>query len=249
VFVLASCGSTMDVALDMHRRSRRALCVVALEQTAGRGTHGRRWDHTTDARGPLGVAMTLAIDAERYDARSVSVAAGVAACEAANTLCGKQLFRIKWPNDVVLSGDGRKLAGVLVEQRSGSLLVGVGLNVLHAPSDFSPAEADLRASLNIAGAQSLTTLEAACAVLAALAHRIECATKGSDPQTLRDAWKELDGLVGRSTTLVHDNREYAGVVEEIDPLEAIALRLGSGELVQLPASTTRVKRPESGSRC
>lgn len=42
-------------------------------------------------------------------------------------------LQIKWPND--LYQNGRKIGGILVEQRGAEALVGIGLNLVHAPAD------------------------------------------------------------------------------------------------------------------
>ncbi len=48
--------------------------------------------------------------------------------------------KIKWPNDMLLGG--RKIAGILLEshhrQAPGFVVVGIGVNVLQAETDFDP---------------------------------------------------------------------------------------------------------------
>ena len=45
-------------------------------------------------------------------------------------MCGIDV-RMKWPNDLLL--DDCKMAGILLEDRNGALLVGIGINVAHFP--------------------------------------------------------------------------------------------------------------------
>jgi BirA family biotin operon repressor/biotin-[acetyl-CoA-carboxylase] ligase len=54
---------------------------------------------------------------------------------------------LKWPNDLVLGG--KKAGGILVEERKGDLLLGVGLNLNKAPE---------REALSSAGVLSATSL-------------------------------------------------------------------------------------------
>lgn len=100
---------------DVH-----GLVVQAACQTAGRGQRARDWQA---ARG--GSYQTLAV---RFGGAVPSQAALVLALGVAEVLptYGVQVG-LKWPNDIFYRG--KKLAGVLVEQVQGHLLVGVGLNV------------------------------------------------------------------------------------------------------------------------
>jgi BirA family biotin operon repressor/biotin-[acetyl-CoA-carboxylase] ligase len=59
--------------------------------------------------------------------------------EALDPFLGGPLARLKWPNDLLVGG--RKLGGILCEGSweaggAGFVIVGVGLNVLHAACDF-----------------------------------------------------------------------------------------------------------------
>ena len=138
--------STNDEArrrLDAGRHDS-AFVVIADEQTAGRGTRGRRWDSPPGA----GVYLSLALPGGCWplagrgvDAPAAAVgppvqlvqtlAAGVATAEALEQVFGVAP-RIKPINDLLV--DGRKLAGILVETvvRGGavaSMTIGVGINL------------------------------------------------------------------------------------------------------------------------
>jgi BirA family biotin operon repressor/biotin-[acetyl-CoA-carboxylase] ligase len=123
-----SIGSTLDVAHAVASDTPTGTLVLADEQTAGRGQHGRRWSSAPGA----GVWLTLV---ERpSDARALEVLAlrcGLFAAEALDTFVGAPVG-LKWPND--LHVDGRKLAGILIETRwRGTapewVAIGFGLNV------------------------------------------------------------------------------------------------------------------------
>ncbi len=121
-------GSTFDVAHRVAASAPSGTLVLADEQTAGRGRHGRRW---TSAPG-AGVWLTLI---ERpSDARSLDVLSlrcGLYAAEALDALAEAPIG-LKWPNDLYVGG--RKLAGILIETRwRGTapdwVAIGFGLNV------------------------------------------------------------------------------------------------------------------------
>src|SRR5215218_7033664 len=90
------------------------LCVVAREQTAGRGRRERSWASPKDAGLYLSVVLRPTIEARRWPL--VTLAAALAVCDALRESCALEAD-IKWPNDL-LSG-GRKLCGILAETVDG----------------------------------------------------------------------------------------------------------------------------------
>ena len=122
-------GSTLDVAHAIAPTSMSGTLVLADEQTAGRGRHGRRWTSAPRA----GVWLTLI---ERpTDARALDVLAircGLFAAQALDDVAGAAVS-VKWPNDLYIGN--RKLAGTLIETRwRGTapewVAIGFGLNVI-----------------------------------------------------------------------------------------------------------------------
>ena len=102
------------------------LAVLALRQTRGRGSHGRRW------RAPAG-NLNLSVLLRPTHQCPWSLLAGVAVHQAiAGLLPFPAPLTLKWPNDLLLNGG--KLAGVLVESGAGWLVIGIGLNLREAPS-------------------------------------------------------------------------------------------------------------------
>lgn len=151
---LESAASTNDIARALALDGAdHGTAVLAREQTRGRGTKGRAW------HSPAGLGLYVSYVVRGPEGGGVPsphllpLVAGLAASDALAAEGGVEA-RLKWPNDLV--HDGRKIGGILSEAVSGGLgggfaVVGVGLNVGHAPEDFP---ADLRAlasSVRMAG--------------------------------------------------------------------------------------------------
>jgi BirA family transcriptional regulator, biotin operon repressor / biotin---[acetyl-CoA-carboxylase] ligase len=134
VDVHTSVTSTLDVAHVIASSVAPGTLVLADEQTAGRGTQGRRW--TSRA----GDGIWLALIERPSDAAALdvlSIRCGLYAAEALDGLATNPIG-VKWPNDLYVGG--RKLAGVLIETRwRGSsaewVAIGFGLNVRTPPLD------------------------------------------------------------------------------------------------------------------
>lgn len=91
--------------------------VLALEQAAGRGRHGRRWE--SPAGGGVYASRLLPV-ADADALQTVPLLAAVGLAEALDRILGGLMpggaCRLKWPNDLMVRD--RKIGGVLVESVS-----------------------------------------------------------------------------------------------------------------------------------
>jgi BirA family biotin operon repressor/biotin-[acetyl-CoA-carboxylase] ligase len=125
---------------DLCRRLAEAgepggLAIVALRQSAGRGTRGRSWE---GAAGNLFMSVLLRPAEPSRNAAQWSLLAGVALADVLSRYVPEPaVLALKWPNDVLMHG--RKLAGILVESAADDagclawLSIGVGVNLAAAP--------------------------------------------------------------------------------------------------------------------
>src|SRR2546428_5921407 len=122
----ASLGSTQTRARTIAEDAAARGIVVADEQSAGQGTHGRSW-HA--AKGTSLLASWIVRPAPLAPALYAALA-GVGIARALDRL-GVGSSTLKWPNDVEL--DGRKVAGALAnatsDGRGGVLVLGSGISV------------------------------------------------------------------------------------------------------------------------
>jgi BirA family biotin operon repressor/biotin-[acetyl-CoA-carboxylase] ligase len=131
VYLCGLAGSCLDVGHDLAGRNLLApwSSVLAAGQTAGRGQLGRSW-HSPP--GNLYAAVSLPL-VEPFSGTAAATALGAMLAAALRDLgCPVQL---KWPNDLIVfaHGQARKAGGILLEERRGRLLAGIGLNIAHAP--------------------------------------------------------------------------------------------------------------------
>lgn len=103
--------------------------LVARRQTAGRGRQGRAW---FDGAGNFMGSTAVTLGESGPPPASLSFVAALAVRDAAaGVLRERADVALKWPNDVLL--DGGKLSGILLEMVHGSIVVGIGVNLAHAP--------------------------------------------------------------------------------------------------------------------
>jgi BirA family biotin operon repressor/biotin-[acetyl-CoA-carboxylase] ligase len=130
--IVAETGSTnADLAerLRVGERVDEGYWLVALRQTAGRGRQGRKW---FDGTGNFMGSCVVTIGDSDPPPASLSFVAAISVLQAVRGFLPDPTGgALKWPNDVLL--DGGKLSGILLEMVRGHIVVGMGVNLAHAP--------------------------------------------------------------------------------------------------------------------
>ena len=118
--------------LEAARRAREGaaegLCIVATEQTAGRGRLGRQWISPRNAGIYCSTLLRPQLVQDFWPL--ITLMSAVAVHEALLTACDLQTD-IKWPNDIL--HDDKKLCGILAEivetSKGRAVVVGIGINL------------------------------------------------------------------------------------------------------------------------
>lgn len=218
--VIRETASTQDAARRLG--AQPGDVVVAWRQTTGRGRLGRRWADTRED----GVALSIVLPCGPPERLALAFAVGVAG--AGERLLDRPVG-IKWPNDIVV--EGRKLAGILIEQSGAVVVAGIGMNVSQTtwPKDL----AEVAVSLVQLGAR-VDRIDAIVAVLESLRTALR-----KPNEALVEAFAARDVLCGCEATLRNGRETVHGTVLRIDPLDGLWVRTDSGE-VRLPAATTTI---------
>ncbi len=197
----AELGSTSDECVGRAKAGEPAgLAVLALKQTAGRGSRGRAWSAPD---GNLNLSLLLRPARPAAEAGLFSLIAGIAVAEALEGLGAKDLT-LKWPNDVL--HHGAKLAGILIDaapdgDRLDWLVIGFGVNLQTAPEIPGRRIAALSAQgLGIAPAA------AARAILA----RLEPWAEASGA-SIREAWLSRGHAPGTPLEIAYAGQRRAGL--------------------------------------
>lgn len=143
VYITGAASSSLDVAKTLLRLNHfpEWASVLCLSQSAGRGQMRRAW---ASPEGNLYAALRLPNEGPF---------AGTAAAPAIGGLLAEALeaegapVMLKWPNDLLQGEKGRpldsipgkhdcrKVGGILLEERFGALVAGIGINTASAPDD------------------------------------------------------------------------------------------------------------------
>ena len=208
--------------------------ITAAVQTAGRGRRGRAWD---TARGNLAATLLVTTDAAPAEAAQLSFVAAFAIRELAQQYVPASLVKLKWPNDVMV--DGSKLSGILIESgrtAAGALwlVIGMGVNLAHAPTSVERPATSIAAHLN-QGIAAPPTPEEALAVLSAAFARTASGWARAGFEPLREAWLKAAAGIGQPCLARLDAETVEGVAEGLDSDGALLIRLPDRTLRRISA--------------
>ncbi len=235
----ASLGSTND-ELKSLPNLLEFTCVVAEEQTAGRGRRDRQW-HSSPGDG-LYLSVLLLPGA----VPKLSLLSLVAAIAVAETLIERKVTSvdIKWPNDVLVNG--RKLCGILIESVSAGttaprIIVGIGVNLNH---ESFPAElSETATSLKIETGQTVSADEFRDQLLQRLLVWYERWKSGA-VQLILDRWQQLSTYAhGQRVSVALETEHLVGETAGLTEDGALNLRLDDGNVrTILAGEVTRLRK-------
>src|SRR5919112_422418 len=204
------------------------LCVVAREQTAGRGRRERSWVSPKDAGLYVSVVLRPTLEARLWPL--ITLAAALAVRDALEEACGLEAD-IKWPNDLLAGG--RKLCGILAETAEGArgraVILGVGINLRHGsfPEEISDTATSVEAQTGRApDAERL--LEALTRSLAARYESLH--GRGGPAETLREWERHSTYARGRRVRVALAGETFEGTTRGLDDDGALRVETDGGTI-------------------
>jgi BirA family biotin operon repressor/biotin-[acetyl-CoA-carboxylase] ligase len=197
--------------------------LLAEHQSAGRGRRGREWISPFGANLYLSLAWSFPHWPPQLTALPLAV--GVA-CARALALGG---LGLKWPND--LSVNGRKLGGILIEQRGEAggacrTVVGVGLNVtMQGQQGAQIAQPWISLAEATSGSPSRNALAAQLITQLVLALE-QFSTSGF--AGFRSEWSRLDLTRDRQVRVEQGHDSFEGTARGVDESGALLVETASG---------------------
>ncbi|HEX8191048.1 MAG TPA: biotin--[acetyl-CoA-carboxylase] ligase [Pyrinomonadaceae bacterium] len=204
------------------------LCVVAREQTAGRGRRERSWVSPRDAGLYLSVVLRPTSEARHWPL--ITLAAALAAREALSEACGLEAD-IKWPNDLLAGG--RKLCGILAETAEGArgraVVLGVGVNLRRG--SFPEELSDTATSVEEQTGRAPDAEGLLAALTGALSARYETLhAPGGAAEILRDWQRHSTYAHGRRVRVALAGESFEGTTRGLDADGALRVETDGGEI-------------------
>jgi BirA family transcriptional regulator, biotin operon repressor / biotin---[acetyl-CoA-carboxylase] ligase len=240
IFRFESLGSTnTEAARQAQRGAPEGLCIVAREQTAGRGRQERVWISPAGAGLYCSVLLRPRLEPGAWPL--ITLAAALAVHDALMDAYALKTD-IKWPNDIY-AGE-RKLCGILAETveteggRACVLGIGVNLSERAFPQELRDVATSVEA-LTGATADAETLLEA---LLRALALRYET-LQGADGLALTlDAWTLRSSYAKGRKVRVHLAHEtFDGTTRGLEPDGALRVETNGAIRIIRAGDITHVR--------
>jgi BirA family transcriptional regulator, biotin operon repressor / biotin---[acetyl-CoA-carboxylase] ligase len=225
---LETTDSTNSEAADQARRGApEGLCVMARQQTAGRGRQGRVWIST--AHSGLYFSIVLRPTIARHQLPIITLMTGVAVHD---TLAKYGVNSdIKWVNDLLVNE--KKVAGILsetVETPSGlAVIVGIGINLIsqNLPEDIAPTATSIE---EVTG-QHILADDVVQTLTEHLSNFYADLAESNGPTNILQHWRQRSTYFsGKAVRVTLDRGFVEGITDGLEENGALRLRTAEGSL-------------------
>lgn len=204
------------------------LCIVAREQTAGRGRRERAWVSPKDAGLYVSVVLRPAFESRAWPL--LTLAAALAVCDALREACALEAD-IKWPNDLLAGG--RKLCGILAETtettRGRAVILGVGVNLNNR--SFPEEILDAATSVEEQTGRAVEAERLLIALIDALALRYETLHGPDGTARIISEWESRSSFArGRRVRVALSEETFEGVTRGLDSDGALRVETDAGRV-------------------
>jgi BirA family biotin operon repressor/biotin-[acetyl-CoA-carboxylase] ligase len=227
--VLVESDSTNAEAARIANTLTKPEWILAHRQTAARGRRGRAW------LSPAGNFSATLVMRPTESADQVALRSFVAALALFDAFVAvtdrAEMFALKWPNDVLLSGG--KVAGILLESLGAGqgvthLAIGIGVNLVSAPTEAEIEPGGMQ-PVNLAEATGiLVTPEEFLDVLAPHYARYEAQFTAHGFAPIREAWLARAAKLGETITARLPGRALTGSFDTVDAAGNLVLMTARG---------------------
>jgi len=236
MYMLPSTTSTNDMVKDLAQHGApEGTAVVAEHQTQGRGRHGRSF--VSPAGVGIYVSLLVRPQAATHRLPHLTLAVAVATAEALAEYSALPV-RLKWPNDVEISG--KKVAGILCEAvlhpvASPLVIIGIGINVNTALKQFPPELHRHVTSLALAAGHTWARLPLLALLLTHLEPLYRVFQQGNITP-VRQRWLHYGGqIIGRQVRFASEPSAGVGTVVDLDEDGALLVQNADGTRHRLVA--------------
>lgn len=218
--------------LEAARRAREGaaegLCIVASEQTAGRGRLGRQWLSPRNAGIYCSTLLRPQFDQNFWPL--ITLMSAVVVNDALLVACALQTD-IKWPNDIL--HDEMKLCGILaeiVETPTGrAVVVGIGINLTN--ESFPPELIATATSVSAATGRQSNLEQVLTQLQSCFVSWYGRLNRAAGPGDIVTAWSERSSFAeGKEIWISDGDAEFCGTTRGLTIEGALKIETETGQL-------------------
>lgn len=231
-----STNTRVKAAAQSH--APEGLCVIAEEQTAGRGRFGRQF--LSPQGGGVYLSVLLRPELTIEQSALITAAASVCTAQAIESLTGSTV-QIKWVNDLFVRG--KKACGILTEagielesRKTDYVIVGIGVNLSDAK--IAPELGKIAGGIVPAG----VTPPSRCRLAAEILNRLEEMLDGFSAEKFLPEYRRRSNVIGHRVTILRNGAECgAGTAVDIDEQARLVVKLDDGRIEHLSSGEVSCK--------
>ena len=237
-------STNLEAMRQAKRGAPEGLCIIAREQTRGRGRLDRSWHSPKDAGLYLSILLRPKFELARWPL--INLAAALAVHDAIFRTCDLNVD-IKWPNDICFAD--KKLCGILAETVETEIglaaIVGIGIN-LHDenfPPEVRPQATSLRSATGREVKRDLLVNE----LLNAFGERYDLLNTGEGGEhTIREWCKNSSYAFGRRVRVSLGEESVVGLTRGLESDGALRIETADGKLRSARAGDVTAVRAQIG---
>lgn len=234
-------STNLEAMRQAKAGASEGLCIVAREQTRGRGRLERTWHSPPDAGLYLSIVLRPQFELARWPLINLAAALGVH--DAIFETCALNVD-IKWPNDIL--NHERKLCGILAEtaetEFGAAAIVGIGINL--NDENFPPELAKQATSLQAATLKVVDRERLLKELLGAFGERYDVlAAPDGGEQTIREWCANSSYAFGRQVRVVLGDEEVLGMTGGLEGDGALRIETANGRIKIVRAGDVIALRP------
>lgn len=224
-----SLPSTNTEALNQARSgANEGLCVVARQQTAGRGRHGRVWISPANAGLYFSIVLRPKLDLRFLPL--LTLMSAIAVFDILQELYGLNPD-IKWANDVLVNN--KKICGILAETAETKLglavIVGIGINLQSA--NFPPELRELATSIEEETKQTPNLENLLQGLTQRLSSYYQILHGENGAKQIRQEWTRRSSYAfGQEVSVILENETIFGTTRGIEQNGALRVETAIGEI-------------------
>jgi BirA family biotin operon repressor/biotin-[acetyl-CoA-carboxylase] ligase len=240
VVLLDKTSSTNELAMDLAVMGYpEGSVIIADAQTEGKGRLGRKWFSPKGVNIYMSVILKPSIPPK--DAAVLTLISAVSCAHAVRRLTGADV-RIKWPNDLMVSG--KKLGGILLEMRSELdrilfAVAGIGINV--NMERFKDEISQSATSIFIETGKRHSRTALIVEILKEMNRWLKTLDKTGKASILNE-WRRLSSTLGRNVMVVSGSETIKGVAEDIDEEGRLVIKTKDGSFKHISSGDVKMLR-------
>ena len=237
-------STNTEAARQAASGAPEGLCIVAREQTRGRGRQQRIWISPPDAGLYFSIVLRPRLDVSRWPLLTLMSALAVA--DALAETCALSVD-IKWPNDI--EAEGRKLCGILaeaIETNAGrACIIGIGLNLKE--SAFPEELRETAIAVETLRGDAPDVEELLQSLTRAIASRYQTLQEPDGARQTIEEWTARSSYArGKRVRVALEAEIVEGTTRGLEPDGALRVETSAGEIKIVRAGDVTALRPAPG---